>query len=79
MRSKVELLPAISEDGLRLALAPLGTPDSDKDTDCADPEVTALEMVLLTDEPDARVRAAGLETTEKSLLATPVKVKGSTR
>ena len=48
---RVELPPAVTELGLKLAVTPLGSPLADSDTVCADPLVTAVEIVEVPDDP----------------------------
>ena len=67
--------PAVTLVGDRLAVAPDGAPDTDNDTDPADPLVTA---VLIVDDPDApwaNDTDDGLALIEKSLLAGAVIVR----
>src|SRR5579859_1109451 len=40
---RVEEAPAVTVDGLKLAVAPVGKPEAVSATDCALPEVTAVE------------------------------------
>ena len=47
----VELLPAVTEDGLNEAVAPAGNPLADKLTVSALPLVTAVEIVLVPEVP----------------------------
>ena len=67
----VELPPAVTEVGLRLADAPAGVPDTVRATVSALPEVTVVEMVLVPCAPAPRVKLVGFAEIEKSLLATP--------
>lgn len=41
----VELLPAVTDAGLKVAVAPVGRPEALRLTDCALPEVTAVATV----------------------------------
>ena len=65
----VELPPALTEVGLKVAVAPLGTPEILKVTVCVPPEVTAVEIVLVPDEcfPD-RAKLVGFAEIEKSFV-----------
>ena len=63
----VELPPALTEVGLKVAVAPLGTPEILKVTVCVPPEVTAVEMVLVPDECfPLKLRLVGFAEIEKS-------------
>jgi hypothetical protein len=42
---RVDEPPAVTDDGLNDAAVPAGTPDADRDTVCAEPLVTAVEIV----------------------------------
>jgi len=65
----VELPPALTDVGLKAAVAPLGTPEILKVTVCVPPEVTAVEIVLVPDACfPARVRLVGLAEIEKSFV-----------
>lgn len=62
----MELPPALTEVGLKDAVAPLGTPEILKLTVCVPPEVTAVEIVLVRDTCfPARVRLVGFAEIEK--------------
>ncbi len=61
----VELPPAVTDDGLSDAVAPLGTPERERLTVCALPEVTAVEMELVPEAPCCRLKLAGLAEIEK--------------
>src|SRR5215471_2737115 len=63
----VELPPAVTDVGLREAVAPLGTPETARLTVPALPEMTAVDMVLEPLVPCARLRLLGLAAIEKSL------------
>jgi hypothetical protein len=63
----VELPPAVTELGLRLAVAPLGKPLKLRFTVCAEPKVTAVLMVELPADPWAKLSELGLAEIEKSL------------
>jgi len=58
--------PAVTDVGLRLAVAPEGTPDTLSETDCAEPLVTAVEIVEVPFAPCARLSELGLALIEKS-------------
>ena len=62
----VELPPAVTEAGLRLAVTPAGAPLTLRLTDAATPEVTAVLIVETSDAPWAIFRLAGLALIEKS-------------
>lgn len=65
----VELPPALTEVGLKLALAPLGRPEILKVTVCVPPEVTAVEIVLVPVECfPLRFRLVGFAEIEKSFV-----------
>jgi hypothetical protein len=68
---KVELPPATTEGGLKPALAPAGRPLAARVTDCAEPEVTAVTMVVVPLAPWVTVTLEGLAPTEKSLVVPP--------
>ena len=67
----VELPPAVTEVGLRLADAPAGVPDTVRATVSALPEVTAVEIVLVPEPPGARLKLEGFAEIEKSLVTAP--------
>ena len=60
----VELPPAVTDVGSD-AVAPLGTPERARLTDCALPEVTAVEIELLPETPCWRLKLVGLAEIEK--------------
>src|SRR5205807_3882663 len=62
---------AVTEVGLSDAVAPEGCPVTDRDTVPAEPEVTAVEMVLVPEFPCTRLRLVGLAEIEKSLAGGP--------
>src|SRR5215467_3426073 len=62
----VELPPAVTDAGLREAVAPLGTPETERMTVPALPETTAVEMLLEPLVPCTRLRLFGLAEIEKS-------------
>jgi hypothetical protein len=47
----VELAPAVTAVGLKLALAPAGRPAADRVTVCGEPDVTAVLMVVVVLAP----------------------------
>jgi len=61
--------PAVTEAGLKDAVAPVGRPDAENDTDSAVPEVTAVLTVAVVDPPAVTVPEVGLTESEKSLAA----------
>ena len=62
----VEFPPALTEVGLKVAVAFLGRPEILKVTVCVPPEVTAVEIVLVFDECfPARVKLVGFAEIEK--------------
>jgi hypothetical protein len=67
----VEVPPAVTDAGLKLAVAPEGSPLALKDTDWADPLVTAVEIVDVADAPCVADTLDGLAEIEKSLVAVP--------
>jgi hypothetical protein len=71
----VLLPPAVTEVGLTDALAPAGTPETERFTVCADPDVTAVEMVLVPELPWTRLSDAGDAAIEKSSVTGAVMVK----
>ena len=62
----VDALPAVTDVGLKLTLAPLGTPLALSEIDCAEPLVTAVEIVDVPLAPCASVSELGLALIEKS-------------
>ena len=66
----VELLPAVTDVGLKLALAPAGRPDTAGATVSALPLVTAVEIVEVPLAPWFRVSVFGPSASEKSLVTT---------
>jgi len=64
----VELPPAVTDVGLSDAVAPLGTPVTERLTVCALPEVTAVEIVLVPEAPCTRLKLVGLAAIEKLLV-----------
>jgi len=61
------LEPAVIDAGLKVAVAPVGRPETLRATVCGDPDVTAVEMVLVPEPPDEMARLVGLAEIEKSL------------
>ena len=74
VRVRVDPEPAVTEVGLNDAPAPLGSPPTDIATLWAEPDVTAVEMVLVTEVPCTALRLLGLAEIEKSLAAGAVMV-----
>jgi hypothetical protein len=70
----VELFPAVTLGGLKLADAPLGSPLELSETDCAEPLVSAVETVVVPLPPWVTVTVLGLALIEKSLLTVFVTV-----
>src|SRR5207237_7179517 len=64
----VEELPAVTDVGFSEAVAPEGTPDTERITVCADPLVTAVEIPEVPLAPSANVRLVGLAPIEKSFV-----------
>jgi hypothetical protein len=62
----VELAPDVTDAGENDALAPVGTPDADNDTDCAEPDVVEVDTVALVEPPAVTVAFVGDTLTEKS-------------
>lgn len=62
----VEDAPVLTDAGLNAAAAPAGTPEIEKLTVCAEPDVIAVEIVLPSDVPCNRLSAAGEAEMEKS-------------
>ena len=71
----VEAPPAVTEVGLRVAVAPAGVPLTVRSTVSAVPLVTAVEMADVPFAPCARERLAGLALIEKSFATAVVIVK----
>ena len=64
-----ELDPALTEDGVKETVAPVGRPlVALRATDWAAPLVTAVLMVLVAAEPDVTLAEAGEADREKSLV-----------
>jgi hypothetical protein len=61
--------PALTDTGLNDTATPDGNPEADNDTDCADPDVTAVNTDTDTDPPAATEPDDGDTDTEKSLPA----------
>ena len=64
----VALLPVTTDDGLMLAVAPVGTPETDKEIDSGLPDTTAVLMVEVPDVAGARERLVGNALIEKSFV-----------
>jgi hypothetical protein len=64
---RVELPPAVTEDGVALAVVPVGAPLTERATVCALPDVTAVVMLAAAEPPCAADALAGLTAIEKSL------------
>jgi hypothetical protein len=58
--------PAVIDAAENAAVAPLGSPATDSATDCAAPDVTAVEIVLCAVPPCAEEIVAGFAVIEKS-------------
>jgi hypothetical protein len=71
----VELPPAVTEDGLNEALAPAGRPLIDSATVCAEPAVTAVEIVDVPLVFCASDRLFGEAEIEKSFVTAGLIVK----
>jgi hypothetical protein len=67
VRVKTAVPPALTDAGANEALAPAGTPVADRVTLSALPDVTAVEIVLVTVPPCATETLVGLAAIEKSL------------
>ena len=65
----VEPLPAVTEVGLKLAVAPEGTPLAESDTVPAAPDVNAVDTLDVVPAPAATDALVGLRLMEKSLVA----------
>ena len=63
----VALLPDVTEVGLIVAVTPAGAPETDSETDCAEPEVVAVAIVAEVELPAVTVPLPGLAEIEKSL------------
>jgi hypothetical protein len=66
--------PAVTELGLNEAVAPAGRPLADRDTVCAEPDVTAVLTVAETDPPGVVDLEVGDTEMEKSFPPPPVQV-----
>jgi hypothetical protein len=66
---RVELPPAVTDAGLKLAEAPAGTPDAERVTDSAAPAMRAVVTPNLALAPWTAVADAGLAAIEKSFVA----------
>ena len=67
----VELPPAVTEAGAKAPVTPLGRPLIVRATDSAEPETTAVLIVLVPAAPWATGTAAGLALIEKSFGTLP--------
>ena len=70
----VEPPPAVTDVGLRVAVAPVGTPETVSEIVSALPEITAVLMVDGLDAPCARERLEGEALMEKSFTGVTVSV-----
>ena len=61
-------LPVLMDDGLKLAVAPVGKPVIDSETCCAFPPVTAVEIADVVELPAVTAPEDGLTDIEKSLV-----------
>ena len=68
---RVELVPAVIVVGEKVAVTPLGAPDTASVTEPADPEVTAVDIVAAEFAPGAMLSVEGDALILKSLAATP--------
>ena len=66
--------PAVTEVGLNVPLAPPGSPPTDSATLWAEPEITAVEIVLVTELPWTALTVLGCAAMEKSLATGAVMV-----
>jgi hypothetical protein len=64
--------PAVTEAGENEAVAPLGRPLAASETVCAEPDVTAVETVVLVPAPAATDADVGLTESEKSFVAAAI-------
>jgi hypothetical protein len=71
---RVELLPAVTDVGLREIVTPDGAPDAVSETVPAIPAATEVEMVLAPFEPGARLRLDGEALMLKSFVTAVVTV-----
>ena len=74
---KVDELPEVTDVGFRVAVTPLGAPETLRLTVCAEPEVVAVEIVLLVLFPAVTETDAGLALIEKSLTVPQLRVAGA--
>lgn len=61
-----ELLPEVTEAGLKETVTPAAAPVADSFTVWADPLVVAVEMVLVAEAPGSTLPVAGAAVREKS-------------
>jgi hypothetical protein len=66
----VELAPAVTDVGLKVAVAPVGSPVADSETVCAVPDTTVVDTAVETEEPCVAEPDVGEVEMEKSLVAT---------
>ena len=67
--------PEMMDEGLMLAVAPKGSPVTERLTVCAIPEVIAVKMVAVPDVFCSRLSVSGLTDMEKSLITGAVTVR----
>jgi hypothetical protein len=67
---KIDEAPEVTDVGIRVALTPLGAPETDKPTVCAVPPVVAVEIVLPVLFPAMTETDNGLALIEKSFVPT---------
>ena len=65
------LAPELTDAGLKVAVAPAGRPDADRDTDCAEPDVTAVATTAVVEPPTDTDPDEGLTEMEKSFAMVP--------
>ena len=81
-RVRLDDPPAVTDVGLKVAVAPVGSPDADRATDSAVPEVTAVLTMAVVDPPAVTVPEVGLTEIEKlfpPVLAQPGSVNEARR
>jgi len=66
--------PDVTEEGVNVAVAPLGSPDAVSATVCAEPAVVAVDTVVVAAEPAATLPDDGETEIEKSFVPPPVQV-----
>lgn len=67
--------PELMDEGLMLAVAPKGSPETERLTVCEVPEVVAVEIVAVPEVFCSRVNVSGLIEMEKSLTTSAVTVR----